>query len=105
MHNRKRKFQLEEIREIFNNSESETEPEEHVTLTVVSMNMCLGTERTENALEKPWDHGLKVYPSKEFFLAMKRYDEIKRDKTVRQDHKNNKISIFILECCSYNGVY
>ena len=111
MGKRKRKIPLEELREIFNATASETEPEpeaepeENVTLSIVSMNTYLGTKKEKSALEKPWRHDLKVYPSKDFFLKAKRYDELAVTKTVRQGHKNCPNDLIYLECISVIGVY
>ena len=95
MGKRKRKIPVEELREIFNETASETEPEENVTLSMVSMNTYLGTNKEKSALEKPWNHDLKVYPSKDFFLKAKRYDELEVTKTVRQGHKIVQMTLFI----------
>lgn len=95
---RKRKYNPDELRNIFNETASESEEsekEELVTLSVVSLNTYLGTKKEKTASEKPWCHGLKVYPSKEFFNDMKMYDELRRAKMVRQNHKYNKIIMFI----------
>ena len=105
MRKRPRKFEPDELREIFNNSASETEPEENVILSVVSMNTYLGTNKEKNAIEKPWNHDLKVYPSKDFFLKTIRYDELAVTKTVRQGHKNRPNDSIYLECNSDIGVY
>lgn len=105
MRKRKRKIPLEKVGEFFNNSASETEPEEDVTLSVVSMNTYLGTNKEKSSLEKPWNHDLMVYPSKDFFLQTKRYDELAVTKTVRQGHKNCPNDLIYLECSSVIGVY
>ena len=95
MRKKKRKYSKDEIRQIFDNSPSESEPENLVDLVVCSMNTYLGTNKAETDLEKPYRHKLKVFPSKEFSTAMLRYDELSQAKSVRQDNKYCPISDFI----------
>ena len=95
MRKKKRKYNKDEIREILDLSEQESESENLVDLVMCSMNTYLGTNKAETDLEKPYRHKLKVFPSKEFYRSMLRYDELSRAKSVRQDNKYCPISNFI----------
>ena len=95
MGRKKRKYSKDEIRELFEFSAPESEPENLIDLVVCSMNTYFGTNKAETDLEKPYHHKLMIFPSKEFCTSMLRYDELSRAKSVRQDNKYCPFSKFI----------